>query len=427
MAKRTLGLGKAAKQKKQKTEESSKAEKSESPAPKGNEIHVELDDEVDPDDELAQLKGLWDTYIQSDRDNEMVLNGIIHECDRLLRNQSENTVKLPAQFHSTYALALADLANFHTEDDDKTSVKQFFDASMERIELSEDSFPDSIELGFAKANVIFSRIPLEYISQWDVDTKKDDSTVNVSKLLKEGTDCYEKAESAVKQLKNYTLLDQNAFEALKALDDLLEIIRNFGQEDALAEGLDSDDEGGTEEQHVELSKKHPLYKVYNSEKYSQWLVEHGTEFADLVTHELKPLLKLTELTTKQTKQLTFFKQVSTNVGQLLLQAAEAPSNLYNQLCDDDEDETPIAQKALKEALKYTKKALVFFKNAEDDEDPKSWVNVAEAMMELGNLYDYQSKEQTDAYDAAEERLRRANNATNCKYQDILDDLLEDKA
>jgi hypothetical protein len=431
MAKRTLGLGKAAKAKKQKAEEPQE-EKTASPGPKGNEIHVELDEEVDPNDELAQLKGLWETYIQSDRANEMVLNGIIHECDRLLRNQTEDT-RLPAEFHSTYALALADLANFHTEDDDEkeSSVKQYFDAALERIEVGQEQYPDSIELGFAKAGIIFSRIPLEFISQWDVETKKDSTTADVAKLLDEALESYQTSEESVKLLKNYKLLDKNVLETLKALDDLLDIITNFGKEDELAEGLDSDDEDEAEKQEIKLSKRHPLYKIHNSEKYFKWLIIHGVEFGDLIGIEYKDLLSAesSELGTKKSKQLAFFKETSTKIGQLLLQAAEKPSGIFTAITYDSDVEGDskiegyTAKEAQKEALEYTKKAVDFFKNAEDEEDPNSWVDVAEALIDLGNLYDYESREQVDTYSVAEKRLRRANNATNGKYQEILDNLL----
>lgn len=429
MAKRTLGLGKAAKQKKQKIS-SETPEKSASPdiQSKGNEIHVELDEEVDPDDELNQLKGLWLTYVKGGRDNEMVLNGIIHECDRLLRNQSEET-KLPAEFHSTYALALSDLANFHTEDSADSNIKQYFDAALERISLGQDVYPDSIELGFALANVIFARIPMEFISKWNVDSKKSSDSVDLKALITEALESYEKSEESVKLLKNYSLLDNNVFETLKAFDDLLEIVNNFGQEDSLAEGLDSDDEEEQEVKEIKLSKKHPLYEVYHrsSDKYFQWLVKHGSEFGTLVNDDLKHLLKKTdELSTKETRQLEFLKQVSAWCGQLLLQAAEKPSQIFTAITYDDgepEIEGYTAAKAQEEAQSYIKQAVKFFENAEEEEDPKTWVDVAEALIDLGNVYDYESKDQIATYALAEKRLRRANNATNGKYQEILDNLL----
>lgn len=87
MAKRSLGIGKASKAKKQKSapREEEKIEKDQ--ATEGsNEITVELNEEADANDEIAQLKALWKTYNDSEKDNELVINGIIHECDRLLRN-----------------------------------------------------------------------------------------------------------------------------------------------------------------------------------------------------------------------------------------------------------------------------------------------------------------------------------------------------
>lgn len=168
--KRHLGLGKAAKAKKQKKESS---EGPEQPEQQSNEITVELNEEADANDELSQLRALWKTHAKSDKDNELVVNGIIHECDRLLRNsnlaQGEDESKnkdteqgrqeLPADFHSIYALALADLAFFHTSDASK--VKEFFDAAVERVDLGLQSNSGSIELLFTKSRILINQIPLQ--------------------------------------------------------------------------------------------------------------------------------------------------------------------------------------------------------------------------------------------------------------------------
>jgi hypothetical protein len=454
MAKRTLGLGKAAKQrKKQKAEtdtsntpaeQQDKNETTPQPQAKSNEIQVELDDEVDPDNELNQLKGLWNTYVKSDKENELVLNGIIHESDLLLRNQTDDK-KLPAEFHSIYALALAELAIFQNqdadeddEDDEKraaisSKVKDFFDAALERVDLGQEQYPDSIELNFTKARILLSRIPLEYISNFDLNSKKTESTPSISKLLDQVIKSYEEAEESVKLLKNYSLLDINVFETLKAFDDLLDIIRNFGKDEELKEGLDSDaEEDQFEDEEVSLSKSHPLYKVYSSEKYFKWLVKHSEDFGTFVSDEYKHLLNQNteKLSDKEKLNLEYLKQVSLKVGQILLQAAEKPASIFTTIVYDSDvdDDTKIggysAKEAQKEATGYTRKAVEFFKQAEDEEDPQTWVDYAEAVISLGNLYDYESKDQEEAYSIAEKRLKRANKATNGKYKKVLDNLLQ---
>ncbi|GME94828.1 unnamed protein product [[Candida] boidinii] len=215
--KRPVGIGKLNKQKKRKLEDS----RSESPEKKiakkedtpevantedsteSNELTVKLNEEVDPNDPLSQLRGLWHTWLKSEKENEMILNGVIHECDRMLRKihnlnsdtkdkiskseDNENKIKLNGEFYSIYALALADLASFHTvneedlEDDDEKEetdkkeeenqkessdndevekVKDFFDAAMERLEEGFEKFKDDeeslIDLNFAKTKIILS-------------------------------------------------------------------------------------------------------------------------------------------------------------------------------------------------------------------------------------------------------------------------------
>lgn len=438
MAKRTLGLGKAAKQRKKQKPDTEAVET------KSNEIEVELDDELDPDDELNQLKGLWNTYIKSNKENELVLNGIIHESDLLLRNQTDEK-KLPAEFHSLYALALAELAifqnesiNYDEEDEEKIKklekeielkIKEFFDAALERIELGQSQYPESIELHFTKARILLNRIPLEFISKFDLNSKKNESIPEISKLLDQVLENYENAENSIKLLENYSLLNENVFETLKAFDDLLDIVQNFGKSDELKEGLDSDNE---DEEEVQLSKSHPLYKVYTSDKYLNWLIDHSKIFGELITKEYNHLLNkdTDKLSNKEKTQLEYFQKVSLKIGQILLQAAEKPSNIFTTITyesDMDEDtkiEGYSAKEAQTEAIELTKKAVEFFKQAEDEEDPQTWVDYAEAVISLGNLYDYESKDQTEAYAVAEKKLKRANKATNGKHQRILDNLLQ---
>ena len=72
-------------------------------------------------------------------------------------------------------------------------------------------------------------------------------------------------------------------------------------------------------------------------------------------------------------------------------------------------ETRIGRVDRKEAQKISQelitKALDYLKQAKDEEDPETWVSIAEAMISLGNLYEVDSKEQEDLYLEAEKILK----------------------
>ncbi|CUM46528.1 Enhancer of translation termination 1 [Debaryomyces fabryi] len=436
--KRHLGLGKAAKSKKQKKEDSSEVE---TPEQQSNEITVELNEEADANDEVSQLRALWRTHAKSDKDNELVVNGIIHECDRLLRNsnlaknnESEDTSKastdespkeLPADFHSIYALALADLALFHTTDINK--VREFFDAALERVGLGLQSHDGSIELLFTKSRILINQIPLQYISQLTVESKVQGGVPKLDEKLDHALEIYEEAENQARTLKQYELFNDDNLEILQALDDLLEIVDNFGKD--TLEGDESDKEEDDEEEEVQLSKKHPLYGIRNTDKYNEWWRDHIIQFLQNVDKQLEKLgISYKQDYETENALLPLRREICKRIGQSYLQEAEIPSTVFTTLkydegfADVDQLEGLTREQSQKISQDLFKIALDYLQMAEDKEEPESWVNVAESMISLGNLYELDSEEQENYYTEAEKILAKANNATNGKYEDILENL-----
>lgn len=392
MAKRTLGLGKAAKDAKKKKAEP----KEDAPA---NELTVELTEEVDADDEMAQLHGLWSTYFKSDKENELVLNGIVHECDRLLRNA--DGAPLADSFHAVYALALADLALFHTED--RSKVGEYFDAALERVQLGLEQFPLLATLLSAKARILVNRIPLQHIAHLAVDS----TGAGLETQLDEALQLYEQAWDHVQP----ALINSETFLFFEALDDLLDMVENFGGRSDAGNDVESGDESDDEE--VQIGETHPLYAIQRDNKYTQWWLHFVAKFENKVDAKQQPELH---------------RQVSRRVGQWHLQSAAIPASVFTKLAYEDDYEGVgelhgmTQLEAQVRAQTHLKSALAYLQLAQEDDGPALWVAVAETMILLGNVLDLDSKEQEAHYEEAEKIVRRANKVTQGKYQEILDNM-----
>lgn len=410
MAKRHLGLGKAAKAKKQ------KQATPEENLP--NELTVELGEEIDANDAVAQVTALWKTYNESEEKTELVLNGIIHECDRILRkahNQKKGEsddsekIELSGRFYAIYALALANLA-FHTED--SKQVEEFFVEAKDRIEAGQRAFPKLIDLRFANARLLINKIPLTVISKLTADSTEG----NVPELLDECLQEWEEAERLTLSENKFECYNAENLDFLRALDDLLDMVDNFGHEE---EGDDSDNE---EQELVVLGKAHPLYSVQKSDKYNLWWRNHSIVFLENLDKQLE---SKKHVETEQVDLEVLRRELCKRLGQSYLMEAEGPSNIYTTLTYFSKAKS-MGGMSKAEAQKMSQElfgsALKYLRDSQDDQEPETWVNVAEALISLGNTHDLDSEQQEEAYKEAEEILLRANNATNGKFDDILENL-----
>lgn len=421
--KRHLGLGKAAKAKKQKPSESPVPSESQS-----NELTVELGEEIDANDAVGQLFALWRTFTESEDKKEIMVNGIVHECDRILRKhhneekspKDDEVIDLNGKFYAIYAQALASLAFFHTEE--PKLVRDFFKEAQDRLETGKIAFPDSVDLVFAEARILMNKIPLIEVSKLDLASKVGEKHPEISKLVDESLATWTKAENLLSSKNEFHHFNSENLDFLQALDDFLDMVDNFGVENM--EGEDSDDEDA-EEKEVKLDENHPLYSVKNLDKYNKWWRDHSVIFlANLDTL----ILETASEDSRSAEYASLRRELCKRLGQLYLMEAEHPLSIFTTLTYYSQGQKEIGGLTKKQAQKISQelftKALEYLKNAQDDQEPDSWANVAEAMISLANTYDLESDEQEKLYKEAEEILTRANNATNGKYDDILENLLQ---
>lgn len=422
--KRHLGLGKAAKAKKQKQEP--EASPSAEPEVQENELTVELGEEIDANDAVGQLSALWKTFLQTEEKKELVVNGIIHECDRILRKvhneklaeSDDEVMNLSGKFYAIYAQALSGLAFFHTENPEM--VAEFFKEAADRIATGKAAFPDSIDLLFAEARILINKIPLMEVSHMTRDSKIGKPFEDVCTSLDRSLAKWEKAEQLADERKEYHYFNFENLDFLQALDDLLDMVDNFGVE--LIEGEDSDNED-EEESKFELTEDHPLYSVRDLDKYNKWWRDHSLTFLT----NLDKQIKAETITDTSHPLQELRRELCKRLGQSYLLEAEVPLNVFTTLTYYSKDTKEMNGLTRKEAQKISqdlyKQALQYLKEAQDEQDPDTWANVAEAMISLANTYDLESTEQEKIYKEAEDVLTRANNATNGKYDNILENLL----
>lgn len=449
--KRPLGLGKNAKSKKQRSVSgtASPAEPSgagEAPAAE-NELTVELGEEIAAADTMAQLLALWRNFVKAQDRNELMVNGVIHECDRILRKvharentgeakgeangegkgeangegkdgEEEEDLTLSGEFYAIYGLALSSLGFFHTEDSAK--VQEFYSEARDRIETGKAKFPGSVELLFAEARVLINEIPLTSISPLTVESIVSTSHKDVALLLDRCLAVWEDAEAALRAKNEYHHYNFENLDFLQALDDLLDMVDNFGRE--TVDGQDSGDEDSenNDDNELVLGPDHPLFVIGKTDKYNLWWRKHTELFLENLDRRIAQ--------DPAPDSLALRRQLCKRLGQLFLLEAEEPTNIFTTLTYYKKDMPSMNGMTREEARAASqsllRQALDHLKQAQDEDEPDTWAAVAEALISLGNTYDLDSPDQDTIYKEAEGILTRANNATNGRYEAILENLVQ---
>jgi hypothetical protein len=279
-----------------------------------------------------------------------------------------------------------------------------------------------------------NKIAVEYIGKMNVDSKKEEFS-DLTQLFEDFIHTWNKAIKESEKSESLAIFEEDfVFEILNTFDDLLDIIDKFGTQ--MNEVVDSDDDDDDEEDadvsagdknpqdaleasDFQISEDHPLYEIQQEDKYNAFWRDNMLKYKELLGDNVDKKL---------------IKSVNEKLGQSFLMEAEEPiaffsSYQYDTEEEDDEEEDnadikEAVEAARQDGLKLVDLALQHLRQTHDEEDPKSWVNIAEALITYGNLLELESEEQEAAYKEAEKLLRRANNATHGHYEDILHSLVQ---
>ena len=395
MAKRPLGLSKS--------NQAKRARREETPPPQ---VTLELAAGEDAASPLVQLRALWRAYWTSARDTDVLLNGVLNEL-------TVPPAQMSAEQRAICALALSELAVFKAgvpaEDAvPGEDVHACFERALQVLDAGESSDTDPLE-SLARAKVLFQRVPLEHVSQLSVQSDEGRLQLALDAQLEDG-------KAAFRVVTQDLPL---SLEVLRSFDDLLDIAENFGDPRAADEGLDSEDEDEESEDEEEtetpeLAENHPLYPVQQrlGEHY-EWL---AARLADLAT----------AADGSAAAEPQTLREIARARGELALRRAQPAVQAFLRQtygegeAQEQEDEAHPG----KTAAEQLEAALELLRAAQDPEDPDTWVAVAEALIERGNVLRQGSAEQDKAYADAEALLERANVAAHGKYADVLENFRE---
>ncbi|GMM27356.1 Ett1 protein [Martiniozyma asiatica (nom. inval.)] len=411
MAKRKIGLG-------HKSKEGVKKVKVEKP------IEQPAEEQVEPEGtNIADIESLYRTW---DGD-ETILNGIINECSRLesAGNSDSDEVKCLLVF------AIIDMSSFKAEE-----REDWLHMAKEKIEEIDGKVWKSL----SQCKLILNELSVDWVNNLDVDgnfigKEMEGSVIELLKAFKK------KFNLVLKNVEKDKVVGPLFIKVLDGFDALLNLIDNFGVVDE-GDEVDSDAE---EEEGIELDQNHPLFEIKQSDEFDNYWREAMEKYGALIDDvEESDLVNVTSIDGKDVETdvdvlLDLKRDVHKKIGQSYLMESESPLAFYTSYAfaeggeeeeDEEEEDAPTDEELpheVKEARDDAKRliltAIEHLKSYQSQEDPQSWVDLAEAEISYGNLLTVDSKEQEEWYKKAEIKLRRANDVGHGKWQDILTSLL----
>ncbi|ODQ63361.1 hypothetical protein NADFUDRAFT_62911 [Nadsonia fulvescens var. elongata DSM 6958] len=400
--KRQLGLKKATKAKKQKTSADDATSKPvNTVTPEGlaseeqqDQITIELGEDIDAEDEISQLVALYDTWKKSPQESpKPLLFGVIHECDRLLRNEDAKS-PLPVGFHNIYALSLLDMAEFAEKSAEKVSKKNkkkqdkdqdvskpkedtsdaFIKAAIERVTLGLEKHKNSpvLLLTKAKAKVALVDDMMKFCAS---DARYQTAKAAVS-ILSDAVKDYETAEKTIEASSDSQFRDLIDEKQLDTVKNILEI----------SEAL-----GALEEEEEEEEEALDSYQSDNNNEESQAIV----------------------------------RMANRGLGEFYLAKAYPFLAAIEGDDDDEEGEEEDTAEQTTQAKALMEKSVEYLLKAESEADPDFYVVIAEAQISLGNLHDSDSEDQKALYSEAIARLHKAERAGVGRFDELIAELEDD--
>lgn len=482
MVKRPQGLHKAAlaKKKKQRTEapsdngvappkEKNQEEQLEDDEEDAPEFQFQLDEDVDPNNELECLYAMYKAYEKAGFPAKHLFP-LIHTSDNVMRLHSkklEGTEEkneaidlipetLPALFHNIYATSLLAMSRVVEDDeedeeeeeeeeekekkkskkkdeDQKDTPKDFIEAALERVSKGIEEHPDSYELLFTRARALIFQIG-EKLKRDTLLTFQEYPTELLPSLKQAQAD-FEAAEALVLAAavaadaaneKKYT---QQEVVTLQLLGDVAEhigtnwMLASRDLEEEEEEELNDDDEEDLPKYVADLKRLQDACLDWIKDRYVN-MAKAGEDSKGK--------------SQAQSRSFLLQREANLGIGKYFLAKAAPYIEEYEEIMGEDEDDedddnekdeeddeesskAKVLAAVTGKAREYMSKSVEHLLKAENEEDGEVMALIAEAQVSLANLLEDEA-EQELLYEEACVRLKRAQRLGAGDFSELIREL-----